>query len=33
MINQTVDTKIIPIWDKTIFAQFDNLELKNELMK
>ena len=28
-----LDTKIIPMWDKTIFAQFENSELKDELMK
>jgi hypothetical protein len=33
MSDQTVDTKITPMWDKTIFAQFENPELKNELMK
>ncbi len=33
MSDQTVNTKIIPMWDKTIFAQFENLELKDELSK
>jgi hypothetical protein len=28
-----LDTKIIPMWDKTIFAQFENSELKDELIK
>ena len=28
-----LDTKITPVWDKTIFAQFENSELKDELRK
>jgi len=33
MSEQTVNTKITPVWDKTIFAQFENSQLKDELMK
>jgi hypothetical protein len=28
-----MDTKITPMWDKTIFAQFEHSELKDELRK
>lgn len=28
-----VNTKIIPVWDKTIFAQFENPKLEKELKK
>ena len=28
-----LNTKITPVWDKTIFAQFENSELKDGLMK
>ncbi|MCR4313533.1 MAG: hypothetical protein NUV58_04750 [Candidatus Roizmanbacteria bacterium] len=33
MSNQTVNTKKSLMWEKTIFAQFKNSKLKNELMK
>jgi hypothetical protein len=33
MSNQTVNTKKTPMWEKTIFAQFENSKLKNELIK
>ena len=33
MRNQMVSTKKTPIWEKTIFAQFENSKLKNELIE
>lgn len=33
MSNQTVNTKITPVWDKTIFAQFENSKLEKELIQ
>jgi hypothetical protein len=33
MSEHTVNTKITPMWDRTIFAQFENSELKDELIK
>jgi len=33
MNKETVDTKKTPMWEKTIFAQFENSGLENELMK
>ena len=33
MRKEAVNMKKTPIWEKTIFAQFENSGLKNELMK
>ena len=33
MSNQTINTRKTPMWEKTIFAQFENPKLKNELIE